>query len=726
MWSLLSRFVPVLLASSSSTPSASDLIITSPAFLRQVYDDLERPGSVHKQVSPTLRFSYVSPPCVCPINGTTSTWNNHHHQLFQEEEEEEDDIDATSTTRTRRDNNDSAKKKKKPVAIYLPGLDGYGISACLNQFDDLANAFEFWRLTVLPDDRSSFSKVVQTVEEFVLEEFEGRDVVLIGESCGGVFASAAAWRLQQQETNDPLLKGLVLVNPATSFKESPWEQLVPLLTSLRHLETDNELREDRLLTPYSVVGSLLLATTIPDIGQIRRIGDALLNNLPGPKFGLESLQQILDASLAGFREMGFRLPPDALEHRVANWLNVGTPHVNSRLSELQVPTLVVVGEEDRLLPSAAHADMLLGALPNGEKLSVRGRGHFVLDENVNLTEAILYSKIDPLYWKDKKKAYDSILDWKLPVPELREAIEKTVKPMRVVHSPVFFSTDARGKRWRGLSKLPVDTDGPLLFVANHQFAGSDMRMFQAELFEERGLFPRGLAHPLLFEMSKDRPSELAGRVPGIRDFPQLFNADFMQFGAIKVSPRNYFRLMQSGQDGLLFPGGAKEAMSGRTDYPLIWPDKIDFVRTAARFNATIIPLSAVGMIDGVNVIAEPQDIMKVPFIGDRLRNLSSNVGPARYDEQVGDEPVGIPLAVPSLPQRNYFIFGKPISLKDVDPKDKDACLEAYHMAQSQVRQGIDDLLRAREKDPFKDTPRRLAYERVFGKQAPTFSVSEIN
>lgn len=162
------------------------------------------------------------------------------------------------------------------------------------------------------------------------------------------------------------------------------------------------------------------------------------------------------------------------------------------------------------------------------------------------------------------------------------------------------------------------------------------------------------------------------------------------------------------------------------DYPLYWPEKIDFVRTAARFNATVLPLSAVGMLDSVNVLAEPQQLANIPFIRDRAFGPQNNISAARYDQSSEDEVLGFPLALPSLPARNYFIFGKPISLKNVDPMDREACGRAYQEAQDEVRRGLDDLLRAREHDPFKSSIRRLAYERIFGKEAPTFPVDELN
>jgi hypothetical protein len=111
-------------------------------------------------------------------------------------------------------------------------------------------------------------------------------------------------------------------------------------------------------------------------------------------------------------------------------------------------------------------------LPKAQKLVVRERGHFVLDDSVNLTEAILFSKIDPLRWKKEKKPFDPILDWSIPAPEkLKAVVESSVKPFRIAHSPVFASTDRNGKRWKGLSKVPMP-EGPVLIVANHQFGTS--------------------------------------------------------------------------------------------------------------------------------------------------------------------------------------------------------------------------------------------------------------
>jgi hypothetical protein len=142
--------------------------------------------------------------------------------------------------------------------------------------------------------------------------------------------------------------------------------------------------------------------------------------------------------------------------------------VDSRLQQLDVPSLIVVGAADQLISSKGEADRLIKLLPKAEKLLVREAGHFVLDDNVNLTEAILYSKLDPLNFSETKKPYDPIVDWQVPSSDILEEVFNTsVKQLEDVFSPVWISTDFVGKRTMGLDNIPK-VDGPILFVSNHQ------------------------------------------------------------------------------------------------------------------------------------------------------------------------------------------------------------------------------------------------------------------
>jgi hypothetical protein len=255
-----------------------------------------------------------------------------------------------------------------------------------------------------------------------------------------------------------------------------------------------------------------------------------------------------------------------------------------------------------------------------------------------------------------------------------------------------------------------------------------MALIYAELLEQKGITPRGLAHPVGFA-SAALP-ELRGRVPGLMSSTggtgQNPFLNFQLFGAVEVSPRNYYRLLKNKETVLLFPGGASEALMGRKDYPLFWPEDMDFVRTAAKFNATIVPLAAVGMVDGFSVLLEREEILKLPVLGDLVRNATTTPTNARYGKRQTGELLTPPAILPGVPARNYFIFGKPFDTTSIDPKDLQSCEQLYRATRQEVRSGLDDILRSRAKDPFLNTPQRMAYERVLNKRAPTFSIDELN
>jgi 1-acyl-sn-glycerol-3-phosphate acyltransferase len=370
------------------------------------------------------------------------------------------------------------------------------------------------------------------------------------------------------------------------------------------------------------------------------------------------------------------------------------------------------------------------------------------------------------------KKYDPIVDWKLPSSEIvQDTIKNRVQPLRTLASPVFFSTGTDGLRRRGLGFVPstserndnirrydnndddkaTSTKKPLLFVANHQLFGLDLGMIIAQLVEERGISARGLAHPIIFQGGgmtgsiEDNPRDTTNgnnkksRIEkrdrnGIikdnnDDNGSTPNDTFQNFGAVMVTPRNFYRLMQTGQTGLLFPGGVREVFHGKDEaYELFWPEKVDFVRVAARFNATIVPISAVGAADSANILIDAPDMLKLPFgLGANLANSTKNVISARFDANDSEELFQPPFIVPkALPSRHYFVFGKPFDTSLIEHKNKEECSSIYQEVKTELRRGLDDLLVAREKDPFQNTAQRLVYERVYGKQAPTFSLNELN
>jgi len=323
--------------------------------------------------------------------------------------------------------------------------------------------------------------------------------------------------------------------------------------------------------------------------------------------------------------------------------------------------------------------------------------------------------------------YDPIIDWAPPPPTVvQQTIDERIKPLRRLTSPVFFSTDSLGRHYRGLGQLPSTKEQPLLIVGNHQLGGIDIWLIVPELIEERNVFVRGLGHPVIFQNAqKGSPTFLPDT--GKQGTFGLYQ----QFGAVMATPKNFYRLLETKQAVLHFPGGAREAYHGRNEeYKLFWPDKLDFVRTAAKFNATIVPLSAIGAADSVYMLAEPETLLNLPFgLGDIVANSFLTVREAaRYDERKQEKYIRPPpLVIPKLlPARHYFMFGKAFPTTNVDSKDRDSCRRLYQDIQLELYCGFQDLLRARAKDPFKDSITRFTYEQVTRKQAPTFSVKELN
>ena len=750
---------------------------------QELYERLENNARIYVQKTPTIKFSLVE--TTKPTSTTTSTTASttvaassttttpttttlDHYNMTAVLEH----VRRSTTTNTT-----SPSLPPPPVLLYLPGLDCVGISA-IEQFDDLSRNFETWRLSVSTVDRTSLKELIGHVVQFINElsnqsnhggEGEGptrRRVILVGESFGGLLAPLVALQLQQQQQQNgmnvqdddlpssstttmttPILQGMVLVNPATSFGNTNWDQLGPLLYTLKAFGEPSPTTNP--ITPYTVLGGTVLSTLVPDRTQITKVGEMILklsnpfnnrnNNI------MEIISDVQTAMVEGFGSLAKTLPPDLVLHRVRDWLLVGSQILTEqRLKSLTVPTLVVAGSQDVFLPSNDEVKRLEKLLPNISKpsLVIEDAGHLVLDNRVNLTEAIMYNvDMDPFNLLIPN--YDPIKDWKLPPPnQVQQTIDNQVQPLRRLTSPVFFSTDPNGKRHKGLGQIPyLDQqqagDPPLIIVANHQLFGIDLGMVLAELYEQRGIWARGLAHPVVTSR-RDKTIEMPDRPlsPGVGKKPtNRGNASpndpstFQRYGAVMVTPRNYYKLLQTGQNVLLFPGGVREVFHGKDEaYQLFWPESPDFVRTAARFNATIVPLAGIGAADSVDILVDGPDMTKLPFgIGDRIRESSSNTTSARFDTSNDDELFVPPFFVPKLPPaRHYFCFGKPFSLTDINPKDIRQCESIYKDIKTELERGLDDLQSAREFDPYQDSTRRLTVEQITGKQAPTFPVETLN
>ena len=468
---LFSNIAPDVSETTNDVIKISDVAQSS----RSQFQKLKTPGQFSYQSSPTIHFTFVPPPQSTSNNDQVSkpsTSTNNKNSVFSNVRETY--FSKTSTSE------EKGMKPKKTLALYLPGLDGVGISS-VYQLDDLSSTFELWRMSIDPDlDRSSFTDLIAMIERFLEEatvkSAEELDVVIIGESFGGLLAPNTVLRIlnrnKRKKEHDKKIniKGLVMVNPATSYDDTQWSTFAPLLSSLRHLErqsSSGESDDNKLPTAYSVTGGLVLSQLVPDSNQVGQIVDLILSEYGNRVPDIELLRESFASMSEGFDTVAEMIPAATLDHRITRWLPVGTSVLQNNLSKIDIPSLVLVGSDDKMLPSEQEASRLENEMPHCEKKIVKGAGHFVLDQRVNLTDAILQSHIFPS--AEEELNYDPILDWIKPTKkEIEETFDASVKPLRTRTSPVYFSTDKSGKRKKGLSHIPSSNEGPILIVANHQ------------------------------------------------------------------------------------------------------------------------------------------------------------------------------------------------------------------------------------------------------------------
>ena len=425
--------------------------------------------------------------------------------------------------------NDPSFRDALPLLLYLPGIDGTGLIASC-QFDDLRPLCALECLAIPVDDRASFRELVAFVVAYVRRrrarsdgggDGDGsgsdgsgtgrapgfRPVYLLGESFGGLLACAVA--LELQASGSPV-SGLALVNPATSFPSSAWRGIAPALASLPEAAW-------RLLpfalTPVLADPPRILAAALAAASE-GGPGGSGQDRGPAQR-ALAAASKAADI-LLGVGKLTEILPRATLAHKVA-LLEAGAAWVNPRLVGLAAPVLVVVGEQDLLLPSSEEATRLGGLLADCQVVRVPG-GHSTLQGNdfgimfdglylpppVSLAELLA----ERHFFGDAGVAAVPLAEaeastsparrrrlttgyrkgrWQMEVPDAAAIEPRLLAPIRLTRqlcSPVFLSTGDDGHVEQGLGAVPwadLEAGTPLLIVADMREALDDVAKARATL-----------------------------------------------------------------------------------------------------------------------------------------------------------------------------------------------------------------------------------------------------
>ncbi len=236
---------------------------------------------------------------------------------------------------------------KLPLFVYLPGMDGTG-KLLSSQIPNLERSFDIRRLSIPVDDLSNWDEMVTKIAELIKSElgtaYPKRELYLCGESFGGCLALKLAIQFPE------LCDRLILINPASSFKQQAWMRWGLYFTPLLPAR----------LYPLSCMALLPLLATLERIAI--RDSNALLNVMQSVKF------------------------------KSAMWRVSLLDRFDVQIEQLQRITrltLVISSGSDRLLPSKLEGKLLTQHIPKSQLYLIPDGGHAVLLERaINLHEIL--------------------------------------------------------------------------------------------------------------------------------------------------------------------------------------------------------------------------------------------------------------------------------------------------------------------------------------------------
>ena len=225
----------------------------------------------------------------------------------------------------------------RPLLVYFPGMDGTG-NLLQPQINRLGRYFDIRCLT-LPTMVAGGDWQTLTAQAVALLRREARaiprPIVACGESFGGCLALAVARAAPR------LCDRLILINPATSFRERPYLKLVTAIV------------------PW-----------MPTSGY-QALAELFLPLLQGDRYVAPRETEALLAAMQS-------VSPQTVRWRLQLLESFHLPLLELR--RLQQPTLLIAGDADRLLPSVTEVERLAAALPRARTAILPASGHTCLLE----------------------------------------------------------------------------------------------------------------------------------------------------------------------------------------------------------------------------------------------------------------------------------------------------------------------------------------------------------
>jgi 1-acyl-sn-glycerol-3-phosphate acyltransferase len=174
----------------------------------------------------------------------------------------------------------------------------------------------------------------------------------------------------------------------------------------------------------------------------------------------------------------------------------------------------------------------------------------------------------------------------------------------------------------------IPRSGAALLVGNHALMGVDSWALLPEIYHAVSRMPRPLGLRSLFE------------VPGLG--PLL-----RELGAVPGERDSAVALLKRGELVMVYPGGSKDALKGRTErYKLKWEGRTGYAHVACRAGAPVVPIAAIGPDECFTVLTDKGVIPTNGFLNGSQEQPSYKV----------------PLFVPLLKRVPFdFFVGEPLA-----------------------------------------------------------------
>lgn len=541
----------------------------------------------------------------------------------------------------------------RPILLYICGLGAEPLPP--SQASRLRAHYEIVSLAHAKHDTSDWNELVKASISSIanLRSNAPSPITIVAESFGAVFAL----RIVAAAPEQTFLRQ-ILINPATALLQDSLLLFICSILPLLRVDPSHRIA-------YKLTAAFFFQNILTN--EHRLAASSIPDDLPW----LRSVD--ID-----------RVPLSALLHRIS-LLTKHEHYIDDGFlrDHITLPTTLVASARDRLLQSASEVERLAKILPNmQQQIILPYSAHTALFErDVDLLKILQYNATQSTSEDPKNDTLRGHHHWSRVRYEAAVDLGKSIyEPWRRLTSPKVYG---RGNVTNAFLKS-VDSclkHRPVLLVGNHGSLGVlDSSLLYLELLS-------------LLDGRRIRPLAAATH---FEQFGTISSGRWTRFvkdlGAVQATPRNFCKLLSKGDIILLFPGGGREVCRRRgEEYTLHWQANADFVRFAAKFDALIVPFSAVGADDAVNILLDGQELQQLPVLGPFLQNF--------LDENGIPKDNVMPLTSFPRADRFYFKFHDIIDTADVDTTDKKMCAQLFQSTQRTVQEGLDELLEIRKRDP---------------------------